>query len=318
MDPMDGPATASALTDPLLADGAGATIAQAERHSGLPRATIRIWERRYGFPAPLRDERGERRYPQDQLEQLLLMRRLVERGHRPARLLELPLEAMRALLPPDAGRGGRRDGHPLLAALRRHEASAVRALLQDRLQALGLAEFAGGELPAMARAVGDAWAAGALEIHEEHLFTDSVSELLRGAIGRLGGRLRPEAPRVILTTLAHESHGLGLLMAQAVLALQGCPTVMLGLHMPTAQIAAAAQAYRADLVGLSVSANANGLGVRSALQELRGLLPPAVRVWVGGNHPVLAHRPLDGVRAVTDAHHIPDLLAEDFALPPLA
>ena len=63
------------------------SIAEVERETSLPRATLRIWERRYGFPAPQRDERGERVYPADQVAQLHLMRELIEQGHRPGKLI---------------------------------------------------------------------------------------------------------------------------------------------------------------------------------------------------------------------------------------
>ena len=39
------------------------TIAAVERETGLSKDTLRIWERRYGFPEPLRDANGERLYP---------------------------------------------------------------------------------------------------------------------------------------------------------------------------------------------------------------------------------------------------------------
>src|SRR5690349_8741470 len=73
--------TAAAPAQPMR------SIAEVERETALPRATLRIWERRYGFPAPLRDDRDERVYPADQVEQLRLMRELVEQGYRPAKLV---------------------------------------------------------------------------------------------------------------------------------------------------------------------------------------------------------------------------------------
>jgi len=42
---------------------AAASIAAVERDTGLAKDTLRVWERRYGFPAPARDANGERLYP---------------------------------------------------------------------------------------------------------------------------------------------------------------------------------------------------------------------------------------------------------------
>ena len=48
----------SSDTPPTPASVPLRSIAEVERDTGLARATVRIWERRYGFPAPLRDDRG--------------------------------------------------------------------------------------------------------------------------------------------------------------------------------------------------------------------------------------------------------------------
>ena len=46
------------------------SIAAVERDTGLSKDTLRVWERRYGFPQPDRDNNGERSYPHEQLEKL--------------------------------------------------------------------------------------------------------------------------------------------------------------------------------------------------------------------------------------------------------
>lgn len=296
---------------------AGKSISDVERDTGLPRATIRIWERRYGFPAPLRDARGERVYPQAQVEQLKLMARLLEQGHRPARLIEGGIEEIRRLhgegSAPPAPRS--RGVTHLLRVLRRHDAGAVRQELAAMLRREGLAEFAARDLPALCQAIGESWAAGELEVHEEHLFCDCVYHVMLPAIAKHESAVRPEAPVVLLTTVEGEPHGLGLVMAQAIFALQGCRTVSLGVKLPVAQVIAACLAHEAELLGLSFTAASNGPQVVRALQELRGELPPRVRIWAGGSAPVLARRAVPGVRVVQDAADIPALLAEDFALP---
>jgi DNA-binding transcriptional MerR regulator/methylmalonyl-CoA mutase cobalamin-binding subunit len=296
------------------------SIAEVEQVTALPRATLRIWERRYGFPAPLRDERGERCYPEDQVERLQLMRQLVAQGHRPAKLVAAGAAEMKLL----AGEAGparlRARSHgfaDLLRRLREHDAPALKHELESRLTRLGLARFAGAEVPAMNAAIGQAWEDGEIEIHEEHLYSDCIYQVVRAAMTGLEAGARAEAPQVMLTTFPQEPHGLGLLMAQALFVLQGCPTVSLGVRLPIEQIVSGARAYRADLVGLSFTESLNPAHVLRGLEELRGVLPVSVRIWAGGNCPVLLRRPIPGVRVVRDVLDIPDLLAEDFTLPPL-
>ena len=56
-----------------------------------------MWERRYGFPNPHRDARGERVYPIDQVQKLHMIKRLMQRGHRPGKILPRPLQDLEAL-----------------------------------------------------------------------------------------------------------------------------------------------------------------------------------------------------------------------------
>jgi len=188
--------------------------------------------------------------------------------------------------------------------------------MESRLAGDGLARFVGEELPSLNRHIGEAWGRGELQVHEEHLYSDSVYQVLRTAVAALEPKVRPEAPLALLTTFSQEHHGLGLLMAQAMLALQGCPTISLGLRLPIEQIAAGVRAYEADLLGLSFTASMNPTHVLRGLEELRGLLPGSVRIWAGGDCAALRGHAIPGVRPVSDVRAIPDLLAEDFALPP--
>lgn len=305
-------------TPPPPAPGPLRSIAEVEGDTGLARATIRIWERRYGFPAPLRDDRGERVYPADQVERLRLMKQLLDQGHRPAKLVAAGADGVRRLA---AGAVAKpparpRSGSQLLRLLRAHDAPALRQELHERLERVGLARFVGEEMPAMNVLVGQAWSTGELEIHHEHLYSDTVEDVVRAAIARLARAVRPEAPQVLLTTFPQEPHGLGLLMAQAMFALEGCPTVSLGVRTPIEQIAASATAHRADLLGLSFTGCLNPAHVHRGLEELRGMLSPAIRIWAGGECPALARRTIPGVRTVRDVREVPVLLAEDFALPP--
>ena len=60
----------------------GLSIGTVERETGVAKDTLRVWEKRYGFPAPGRDSNGERIYGRDQVEKLILIKRLIDRGAR--------------------------------------------------------------------------------------------------------------------------------------------------------------------------------------------------------------------------------------------
>ena len=81
------------------------SIGAVERDTGLSKDTLRVWERRYGFPAPQRDASGERCYLRADLHKLRIVKRLLDAGQRPGRIVRLPLEALQQLAQPAAGAG---------------------------------------------------------------------------------------------------------------------------------------------------------------------------------------------------------------------
>lgn len=296
----------------------GIPIASVEQATGIARATLRIWERRYGFPRPGRDLRGERNYPREQVDKLRLMADLMARGHRPGRLVELSAHELAALATPPEIASTRLPAidDPVVRALRSHDVPAVLLLLDDAVRRLGLAGFVTDRMPQMNVNVGLAWARGELEVYEEHLYTDLVGDLLRRHLARQAPPLR-SGPRVLLATLPEESHVLGLAMARVMLALEGCPCTVLGPRVPVAQLLAAATAFSADVVGLSFTASVNPSHVLRGLEQLRGELAPQVRVWAGGSSPVLARNRIAGVQAMPHIRDVVPAVAEWRARAPI-
>ena len=265
---------------------AGFNIAAVERDTGLSKDVLRVWERRYGFPAPGRDANGERVYPPEQVERLRAMRRLMDLGHRPGKLMRLPLEALQAL-PPRRRAAAAPEAAPddgsvagFVERLRRHDARGFQAALQHRLGRQGLQRFVTQTIAPLARAIGTEWESGQLAVFEEHLFTEATERLLRQAIGSLAGVREP--PRVLLTSAPDEPHVLGLLMVEALLALESADCVPLGTRTPLPDIVRAAAAHRTDVVGLSFSRAFPARRVAALLDELRATLPAATALWAGG------------------------------------
>ena len=49
-----------------------------ERETGVTKYLLRMWERRYSFPRPARDSKGERLYSLADVEKLKLVRALMQ------------------------------------------------------------------------------------------------------------------------------------------------------------------------------------------------------------------------------------------------
>jgi len=291
-------------------DSPGIGIAALERDIGIGKETLRVWERRYGFPQPLRDAFGERVYPADQVARLRLVKRLIDQGGRPGKLLVQPLEALSAQLggpEPRLASGGDDAADWLVPLLRQREVERLRGELAQRLAREGLARFVAETVPALNRRVGDGWLKGELEVFEEHLYTEQVQNLLRTAIHGLGART--PRPRVLLTTVKDEEHVLGLLLVEAMLAVQGASCISLGTRTPVDDIVSAAQATAADVVALSYSGACPWRKVRDSLAEVRAALPPQVAVWAGGAGLVGGARKVAGILCIDRLEEIPAALA---------
>jgi methanogenic corrinoid protein MtbC1 len=88
--------------------------------------------------------------------------------------------------------------------------------------------------------------------------------------------------RVVVGMLSGEHHGLGGLLAATSAALAEWEVLFLGEDLPPAEIAAAARAMRAEVVGLSIASPLSWDGVPGQLEELLDLLDPGTRVILGG------------------------------------
>lgn len=278
------------------------SISAVERDTGLGKDTLRVWERRYGFPQPIRDAHGERLYPMAQVERLRQIRRLIDAGHRPGRIVGLgsselavlsqQLAAPRSLDDPLAAS---EQLSALLALVRAHEPVALRAACAQALMQQGLARFVLQTAVPLCTAIGEAWAQGKLAVFEEHLCSEALETVLRSAIGSVGEPSRQARPRVLLTTLPSEQHGLALLMAHALLAAHGARCVSLGTQLPLTDVVRAVQAHESDIVALSFSAVYPAQQVLEGVAELRGLLPASCAVWVGCPTPSVRRRGVAGV-----------------------
>lgn len=288
-------------------------IAAVERDTGLSKDTLRVWERRYGFPQPVRDAFDERLYPSEQVERLRLIARLLGAGQRPGRVVPLSMAELQRLLLDSAPAATHAPLTPELQAVldlvRRHEVMALRRTLNQAVLRLGLGRFLTELLAPLNVQVGDAWVRGEIQVFEEHMYTESVTAVLRSALGSMASMPRPGRPRVLLATFPQESHLLGLLMAEIALVLEGCECVSLGAQTPLAEIVRAAQANRAQIVGLSFSPAFNAQLLQRGLQDLRSRLPVDVEIWAGGSHPVLQRRAPEGVTPVPRLEEIGRLLA---------
>lgn len=285
-----------------LPEFAPLTISAVERDTGLSKDTLRVWERRYGFPTPDRDATGERIYSIQQVEKLRMIKRLLDQGFRPRKLVSATSAELAALT--EQNRRSEAIGGPdlpdfsgFLGLIKAHRVDELRASLGQLVLKNGLQRFVVEWVAPLNVEIGEAWMRGDIEVHEEHLYTEQMQNTLRSAmVNAQPAALQP--PKLLLTTFPEEEHALGLLMAEAILVSEAAQCVSLGVQTPLTQIREAALSGGFDIVGLSFSAVYSVRQAAEGLLALRRALPDRLAVWAGGQGVRGKARVLPGIQVI--------------------
>jgi methanogenic corrinoid protein MtbC1 len=291
---------------------AGASIRVVANRTGIAADTLRMWERRYGFPLPSRRPGGSRVYSEEVIARLHLVARAIEAGFRPSEVVTLAPEKLAKLVvaaeaeAPARARAGAGAGagasaganasasasagtsagagssavEGVIVALRGEDVRGVRSLLRAAAVALGPRAFVTDLAHPLAVRVGELWAKGVLGVRHEHLASACLTSQLHLLLGALDDGDR--SPAVLLATLPGEPHLLGVDMVAVYLASSLAAPRVLGADTPPQAIADAARALDVDAVGISISPAAPGHATTLAVKSLLALMPKRVELWLGG------------------------------------
>jgi len=259
-------------------------ISAVERETGLSKDVLRMWERRYAFPKPVRDGNGERQYSSPEVAKLRAIKRLMDVGMRPGRLIDRSLDELNALA--DVRVDVRADAvtpafeREVLSLLREHDVVALQHALTNMLMRQGVQRFVIETAAPLNRAAAEASMRGELQVFEHHLYAEQMQRVLRSAINAFPRVFA--TPKILLTTLPGEHAVLDLLMLEAVLAPEGAFCIPLGIETPQDDIRRAALAHQANVVALAFSGSFPLRQAIDALTTLRHELAPSVTLWAGG------------------------------------
>lgn len=261
----------------------------AER-TGISPTLLRAWERRYAVVEPGRSEGRQRLYSDEQVDHLLLLKQAVDAGRSIGSIADLSTSELNEIITEDREARAARDraerpseGSVDLSdafdAVRRMDASMLDRELRRLTVKLGAERFLDDALSPLLASIGQEWRDGNLRPAQEHVATAVVRQIL----GWLLERSRSASDqRVVIGMLSGENHDLGGLLAATSAALADWEVLFLGEDLPPAEIAAAAQAMPADVVGLSIVSPLSWDGIPGQLDELMKLLPPTTKVVLGG------------------------------------
>jgi hypothetical protein len=273
-----------------------------ERETGFGKDLLRKWRQRYGFPISDATPDGRVGYSQETINRLLLIKRLLEDGFRPAQVVGKPpqeLDCLRQVLADEVPAPRLNEATSrLMDRVKEADFEGLERLLTiDRAKGT-LTEFVLNTLVPLISAIGESWKRGETEVFHEHICSGIIARSLHAGI--LTTKPKSGFPRVLFATPPEEDHVLGLLMAEAVFADQGAKTLSAGANTPLNGLRAAAMSCRVNVVALSFSFAFMARRVRPTLVHLRQLLPPDVQIWAGGAGAAVLKRPPKGVRVFSD------------------
>ena len=248
--------------------------------TGVPAATLRAWERRYGLLKPRRTAKGHRLYDNEDLETVRRVTRLLDRNHTISKAVRLVVD------------GGTEEAEPSKAespwaTLRKRFLRAVEAFDDNRLDALYTEALSVypvdvvtvNLLRPLLEELGERWHSRERGIAEEHFFSaylrNKVGARMHHAPGSTRGR------RLLMACLPAEQHELGILLFALSVMARGYRVLYLGPDLPLSQVRAVAE--MADPAGVLLSGSAPEFadGLRSGLAVLARSL--TVPLMVGGN-----------------------------------
>jgi DNA-binding transcriptional MerR regulator len=256
------------------------------RRTGIGEHTLRVWEKRFGFPQPLRLPSGHRRFTADQVQQLMMINEALRFGYRAGDVVPMSRDKLQALLEecehvPETEETSREWLLNIFQAARAFDRPSVQKILYQGAATLGLQRFLLELVAPLMTEIGEAWDRGELEIRHEHF----ISEVLEDALRDLRKPLEDTADGrpVLLASLPSEQHSLGLHIAALTVAAAGRRSLVLGPYTPVEEITKAAESVQAAAVGISISAFAAAEDAGSEITSLREKLPSRIKLWLGGS-----------------------------------
>jgi len=294
-----------------VADPRGALhIREVVRIAGLRREQLYMWQRRYGFPAPLRDSFGDRVYPPDQVARLKLIKQLLSEGWRAGAVVPLTESVLQSMLGLTV-----EDPAPLpdeietgVKLLAQHRIGELQNHLSKLLVTQGTRKFLEATLIPLNEAVHERVVRGEMENFQELRFADLAQRLLRD-VTRLVRATR-EARHVLLATPPNDPNQLGLAILELLLFTEGVNCLTLGAGIPAQEIAGAAAAYTASVVVLLFDRGISGKIAGQEIRSLRGQLVRSIPLVVSGRAVNLLAKPIAEVQTAADFSTIMTMMRE--------
>ena len=276
----------------MTTDNALLSIGALSRVSGIGVETLRNWERRYGFPEPIRLDSGHRRYPSEMVGRLKLIRRAIDLGFKPSYAVLAPAGELDGLVREAELQDKKNDvattDHLIdreisywLGRVAVLDAYGLEIAFRRAWSELGARDFIVKLAVPFLTRVGDLWIEQKLSVAHEHF----TSENLAGFFSEQWRPISKHAAsgKAVVANLEKELHHLGIHMAAVFLALNDFEVIFLGPNTPLSDIVIAAEEPGVVTMVIGLSPTSDIEDANHSLEKLRTAIPASITMVVGGN-----------------------------------
>jgi MerR family transcriptional regulator, light-induced transcriptional regulator len=284
------------------------TIKTVVQETGIPPATLRAWERRYGVLSPGRSDGGYRLYSERDIAILRWLKTQVDMGvsiSRAVALLEMrhqageepELKATRAAaegaaLASTGARGPEAIVEELTETLLGFEELRVEAILNEAFALYPVETVAEDIIAPALVEIGEMWHRGEASIVQEHFAT---AILRRRLTALFHAYAQPAAgPLAITGSGPAEWHDVGILLVSLVLRRVGWRVIYLGQNVPAHHLSLEIARLKPTVVCLSAATLESADALQEVYDSVRTLSEPRPRLIFGGRafniHPELRSR----------------------------
>ncbi|GJM15405.1 MAG: MerR family transcriptional regulator [Thermodesulfobacteriota bacterium] len=283
--------------------------------TGLSAHAIRAWERRYNAVSPKRDSNNRRYYTEEDIDRLLLLKRVTDAGFGISQVVNSSEEELKNLLDTmnvidlpikqDLDQKTRTVANEnsfenyvesFMNALEQMNSKALENILIQAETDYGLNGVIENVLVPIMEEVGEGWRKGNLRISHEHLASHVIRTFLGGILA--SHKTSPSAPNVLVTTPADQWHDIGALMIAVTAASEGWNVTYLGANLPSQEIAGAVKQNNCKAVILSIVYPEDDPVLVQEIRKLRRTLPDNVTIIVGGRASTSYKAVLDEIDAL--------------------
>ncbi|MDG0818157.1 MerR family transcriptional regulator [Bdellovibrio svalbardensis] len=229
-------------------------IDQVNQLTGLSHATLRNWEKRYGFPSPQRSQGGHRLFEVADIHKLREVVKLHKGG---MKVREAIGQVIKGVAEVEVASGFQKNSQQtlsacltqILEALYKYDVSTAEMHLSRlglRLSETDLLEMV---YPNLLMQVGHDWERGHINVAQEHFSWSFLRTRLLNFFKMV--RSDMQQPKALLATPSGELHEGGLLILAAYLMLRGWDIYYLGVNLPMHDLKHSCMAIQPDIVCLS-------------------------------------------------------------------